>query len=279
MPDSDRSEEMEMENALIETHTVRSADSTRIGFAKIGSGPAPLVIVHGALNSAEQWLSVAQALAEHCTCYVMDRRGRGRSGDGTAYVFDREIEDIAAVLQVAGPDAFLLGHSSGAIYALEAARRQPIAGLVLYEPPLHLQRQFKEIFERIRPLMQQERFNDAVALFYWEEAGLPEEQLSALRSTPLWTQMVTLAPTAHREWEALLETGLTVERFGEISVPTLVLTGTVTEDHTSFVTRALRSTLPDARIELLDDQAHAAHRMAPGLVARKVTDFLLAVHR
>ncbi|HSM56058.1 MAG TPA: alpha/beta hydrolase [Candidatus Sulfomarinibacteraceae bacterium] len=277
MPDPDHIEDIERESVAVKTQTVRSEDGTRIGFAKVGSGPVPLVIVHGALNSAEQWLSVAKALAEPCTCYVMDRRGRGRSGDAAAYDFEREIEDIAAVLQAAGPEAFLLGHSSGAIYALEAARRQSIEGLALYEPPLHFQRQFEEIFERIRPLMEQEQFNEAVVLFYREEAGVPEEQLSVLRSTPLWRHMVALAPTAHREWEALLEAGLTVERFREVSEPTLLLTGTVTQDHTSFATRALEATLPDARVVLLEDQAHAAHRMAPELVAKEVADFMLTV--
>ncbi|MFW6097865.1 MAG: alpha/beta fold hydrolase [Chloroflexota bacterium] len=277
MPDPHGTEQSKPQPAPVETQTVRSADGTQIGFARIGFGPVPLVIVHAALNSAKQWLSVAEALAEHCTCYVMDRRGRGRSGDAEAYVFDREIEDIIAVLQAAGPDAFLMGHSSGAVYALEAARRQSIAGLVLYEPPLHVQRQFKEIFDRIRPLMQQERFDDAVTLFFREEAGVPEEQLSVLRSTPLWRHMVKLAPTADREWEALLEAGLKVERFREVSTPTLLLTGTLTKDHTSFATKALQRTLPDAQTVLLEGQAHSAHRAAPELVATEVADFIGAV--
>jgi len=34
--------------------TVRSADGILIGYIKIGSGSAPLMIVHGALNTGEQ---------------------------------------------------------------------------------------------------------------------------------------------------------------------------------------------------------------------------------
>lgn len=269
----------ELESAEPKLETVYSADGTQIGVTKVGSGPVPLVIVHGALNSGDDWLPVATAMAEHCTCFVMDRRGRGQSGDGADYAFDREAEDIEAVLEAAGGGAYLLGHSSGAIYALEAARRQSIAGLILYEPPLHLERQFRGIFERIRPLMQEERFEDAVALFFREEAGMPEEQLSALRSTPVWSRMVALASTAHREWEAMLEADLTVDRYRDLSVPTLLLTGTVSADHPSFGTRALEATLPDSRTAMLDGQAHSAHRMAPEVLARVVTDFLVEVRR
>lgn len=114
---------------------VRSADGTRIGYATVGAGP-PLVIAHGAWARAAAWWDVAEALADDHTCLVMDRRARGGSGDGADYSFDREIEDIAAVLGAAGPDAALLGHSSGAIYALEVALRVGVSRLVLYEPPL-----------------------------------------------------------------------------------------------------------------------------------------------
>jgi pimeloyl-ACP methyl ester carboxylesterase len=75
-------------SAQPEDLSVRSADGTRIGFVKTGSGPA-LVLVHGVLNTADQWLSVAMAMADHCMCYVMDRRGRGRSDDGADYSLDR----------------------------------------------------------------------------------------------------------------------------------------------------------------------------------------------
>lgn len=91
-----------------------SDGGTRIGFTKVGSGPISLVLVHGALSCGENWIPVSQALTEHCTCYVMDRWGRGGSDNRVEYSIKREVEDIAAVLQAAGPDAYLLGHSSRA---------------------------------------------------------------------------------------------------------------------------------------------------------------------
>jgi pimeloyl-ACP methyl ester carboxylesterase len=106
---------------------------------------------------------VAIELADHCTGYVMDRRGRGRSGDGADYSFDRDIEDIEAVLHVAGPGAHVLGHSSGGIYALEAACRFPIGRLVLYEPPFNFRGPTAKILiDRIRAKTERGEFDDAL---------------------------------------------------------------------------------------------------------------------
>ena len=263
-------------NAQPEEQSVRSPDGTRIGFVKMGSGPA-LVLVHGVLNTADQWLPVAIAMSDHCMCFVMDRRSRGRSGDGADYSLDRQIEDIQAVLDAAGPGASLLGHSSGAIYALETARRFPVGRLVLYEPPLHFQGPKAEgLVDRIRAKVESKQFENAVTIFLKEEARVPEDALSGVQATPLWDQMVALAPTLLGELEMILRLGPSVERYRDVSIPTLLLSGTETVDHPSFATKALQDTLPNVRKAMLDGQGHGANGEAPDMVARAVTDFLLA---
>src|SRR5699024_9440507 len=97
---------------------VHSADGTRIAYTRTGSGPA-LVLCHGSLSTGYEWLPVAQRLADRFTCYVMTRRGRGRSGTGAAYALQHECDDIQALIEHAGGHAHLLGHSYGALCALE----------------------------------------------------------------------------------------------------------------------------------------------------------------
>src|SRR6185295_12093041 len=67
--------------------------------------------------------------------HVMDRRGRGMSGDAGNYSIARELEDIEAVLAAAGSGACLVGHSYGALCSLLTASRTPVSRLALYEPP------------------------------------------------------------------------------------------------------------------------------------------------
>jgi alpha-beta hydrolase superfamily lysophospholipase len=75
-------------------------------------------------------------LAERFAALTYDRRGRGESGDGGRYAVEREVEDLAALIAEAGGSARAYGISSGAVLALEAAKRGvPLAKLALYEAP------------------------------------------------------------------------------------------------------------------------------------------------
>lgn len=259
--------------------TVRSADGTRIAYTEVGSGPVPLVLVHGALDTGEQWMPVAEKLSElsdQYTCYVVNRWGRGGSEARPDYSLDHEINDIIAVLEEAGPDAYLLGHSSGAIYALEAAKRAQIPGLILYEPPLHAfhGRFVDEIWDRIHNAAKDERYEEALTIFLTEEAGVPSEAVAAMQGTPHWDHMLDHTPHSVTEWEALADERLEVDRYKDISVPTLMLAGTETADHPSFATQALNDLLPNARIAWLDGEGHVANESSPGIVAQEVIEFV-----
>lgn len=71
-----------------------SKDGTRIGYRQLGSGPG-LVMVHGAIESAESHMQLAEVLADSFTIYLYDRRGRGMSGPhGKTYNLQTEVEDL-----------------------------------------------------------------------------------------------------------------------------------------------------------------------------------------
>ena len=115
--------------------SVTSADGTRIGYRQFGHGPG-VVLVHGGMQAAQSFTTLASALADGFTVYVPDRRGRGRSGPfGDHYGLDRECEDLSALLARTGAsDVF--GLSSGALIVLRAAMSNPsIRRAALYEPP------------------------------------------------------------------------------------------------------------------------------------------------
>src|SRR6184192_3295538 len=124
--------------------TVTSADGTTIGFDAYGQG-RPLILIdgataHRAVNPTNA--QVGELLSDGFRTYTYDRRGRGESTDTAPYAIQREIEDIAALIEDAtvagdGQPAILFGWSSGCLLALDAAAAGlPIAGLVLFEPPV-----------------------------------------------------------------------------------------------------------------------------------------------
>ena len=116
--------------------TVTSGDGTPIAYERTGEGP-PLVLVHGIVSTHRGWELVLPELQRRFTAYAMVRRGRGESDDaGAEYSLEREVEDVLALIDSTreGPVS-LLGHSHGAILALEAALRRAdrVRRLVLYE--------------------------------------------------------------------------------------------------------------------------------------------------
>src|SRR5260370_37366924 len=115
---------------------VISRDGTAIAFDRSGQGPV-LILVTGAIATRSDAASLAARLSPHFSVFAYDRRGRGENGDTPPYAVEREVEDLDALITEAGGSAFVYGHSSGAVLALEAARRlsTKITKLPVYEPP------------------------------------------------------------------------------------------------------------------------------------------------
>jgi pimeloyl-ACP methyl ester carboxylesterase len=102
--------------------TVTSKDGSRIAYDRLGSGPV-VILVGGALGYRrfKKMEELAGLLAERCTVINYDRRGRGDSTDVKPFAVEREIEDIAALIEAVGGSASLWGWSSGGALALRAA--------------------------------------------------------------------------------------------------------------------------------------------------------------
>ena len=106
------------------TRTLTSRDGTAIGYRQLGSGPG-VVLLHGAGQSSQNFLTLARAMADQFTLYVPDRRGRGMSGSYSKHHgLDNEVDDVEALLRETGAH-YVFGLSSGAVIALEAALRIP----------------------------------------------------------------------------------------------------------------------------------------------------------
>lgn len=104
--------------------TVVSKDGTQIASWRSGKGPA-LVLVHGTTADHTIWDGLVPRLTPYVTVYAMDRRGRGASGDNKAFAVEREVEDVAAVVNGIGGRVDVMGHAYGALWALEAATLTP----------------------------------------------------------------------------------------------------------------------------------------------------------
>jgi pimeloyl-ACP methyl ester carboxylesterase len=236
-----------------------SSDGTTIAFDRLGAGP-PVVLVSGASTARSIHAQLAELLAADFTVFNYDRRGRGDSGDTPPYSVQREVEDLQAVITVAGGSAAVFGNSSGAVLALHAAAAGlPVTRLALWEPPFMTDpdapRRQQEYVARLTRLLDAGRRGDAMALFM-TSIGLPEAMIAGMRQAPMWPGMEALAPTLAYDATVMGDSMVPAGVVTAVKAPTLVLDGSETGTWAANAARALIAELPNAARRTLDGQAH-----------------------
>lgn len=256
--------------------TVASADGTDLACWRAGTGP-PVVVVHGTTASHAAWSRVATLLRPAFTVYTFDRRGRGASGDGASYALEREVEDVLAVLEVAGTPAHLLGHSFGGMVALEAApaalEAGALASLNLYEPITASEPTPADVIDRLEAAVDAGEHEQALTIFLRERTGMSAHDVELTRRSALWSARVEAAPTIPRELRAHAGYRPDGERLGALDVPTLLLLGSDSGRYAASA-RTVAAFLPDVTVRTLEGQGHAAHLTAPRRLVEAVTAFL-----
>jgi pimeloyl-ACP methyl ester carboxylesterase len=256
-----------------------STDGTRIGWITKGRGK-PLVLVHGGGADHTRLEPFADFLAGRFTVHLVDRRGRGMSGDGDTYDIELEYDDIAAVAEAVGQKVTLLGHSYGGPIAIgAAARTDAIARVIAYEgwpslsgsPPSY---EIGDAAERIQALLDSDDQDGAVTLVFRDLVGLDEVQLAEMRTQPFWQARLAAAATLPRE----LRTDPTIQMepadLAAIAAPVLLVIGGQNESALRPGADQLCSHLRDAQVHVLVDQGHMAFDTAPGLLASAITAFV-----
>lgn len=246
--------------------TVTSADGTTIAYEHRGGGP-PLIVVGGAMSDRTAAAPLAELLARTFTVVAYDRRGRGDSGDTPPYAPAREVEDLAALIEVVDGAASVHGHSSGAVLSLDAAAHGlAISRLSLYEPPFMVDDSRPPVPEDFVATLEQltasGRRGDAVAYFMTTGVGLPPQVVAQGRSEPMWPALERLAHTLPYDVRILGDTlrgqPLPRERWSTVTIPVLVLDGGASPEWQRTATRSLAQVLPNAEHRTLEGQTHRA---------------------
>jgi pimeloyl-ACP methyl ester carboxylesterase len=241
---------------------VVSKDGTTIGYRQLGRGPG-LVVLHGAMESAQSHMQLAEALADTYTVYLPDRRGRGLSGPyRSGDVVSQEVEDMDVLLTKTGAhDVF--GVSSGAIISLQAALTLPaIRRAAIFEPPL--------MFSGSAPTAWLTRFDNEMAQGKVAAAmitGMKGAEMGPpmLNLIPRWllermtTMMMAsedkkasdddvtmrmLAPTLHYDFQLVIEMDGALESFRALRPEVLLLGGSKSPAYLTRAVDALEKVLP-----------------------------------
>jgi pimeloyl-ACP methyl ester carboxylesterase len=208
----------------------------------------------------------------------------------------------------------LVGHSSGAVLALEALTASPgsFAAAVLYEPPLHIgdrplgdgtqsERPTDEAsaatagerpgeqrsaaaggrpIDRARAAIADGRPGTAFAIFLREIAGIGGDMVTAAEAAI--NQKPEIGPVVERQLDdndAIDALGNRLDAYSKIDLPILLLTGDQSPRHLRERLSALQAVLPDARRATLHGQGHNAERTGPEQLADAIGRFAATVDR
>ncbi len=248
---------------------VTSSDGTSIAFERMGTGPAIILMdAAGNFRGFSPMPQLAEALSQSFAVFTYDRRGKGASTDTLPYAVDREIDDLRALIEVAGGSAFVHGFSSGAVLALLGAERGiGIPKLSLLEPPLRVeatQPPPSGMSGEVAKLVITGRPGDACERWL-RGIGVPAEMIAGMRESPIWP---ALEATAHTlVYDSLITGSMPPDRLAAISTPALVLASEGSSDQLRNWARGVAEALPNASARFLPGTWHgvSAEHLAPAL--------------
>jgi pimeloyl-ACP methyl ester carboxylesterase len=239
------------------TDRVRSHDGTSIAFERTGSGPALIAVdAAGSYRDFRPFPPPVERLAAHFTVYVYDRRGRGASTDTLPYAVEREVEDLAALIDEAGGSAFVYAFSSGGLLALHAAARGlPIAKLALFEPPIEPTETpvgERDFTAELAKLVAEGRRREAVEFFH-RGIGVPDEIIDQM-GPDTWAALEAVAHTL--VYDCRISDAMSLPLLRSVTTPTLVLDSQGSSDSITGSAAIVAEALPNGTRRSLAGEWH-----------------------
>jgi pimeloyl-ACP methyl ester carboxylesterase len=247
--------------------TVVSADGTRIAYDTYGEGP--LVVIVAAVTSDRNfngYVALAKALSGRFRVVTYDRRGRGDSTEVSPFAVEREIEDLAAVIDAEGGHAHIWGGSSGGALSLRTvAAGIAVDRLAVYEVPFMVDPAGKmptaDFSLRLDELAAAGDRRGALKHFLRNALGLPAPLVSVMPLLPVWKRIEAMAHTLRYDWAALGDHNmhgnpLRADEWSAVTVPTLVAYGAKSPSSLQKGSLALAEVLPNARLQEISGMRH-----------------------
>ena len=247
-----------------------------------GDGPV-IVFSHGLLMDSSMFAPQVQALRGQWRCISWDERGHGQTADPARcdpFTYYDSADDLAALLAHLGVrQAVLAGMSQGGYLSLRCALTHPelVRALVLIDT--------QALQEDPQKMVGHEALMKA-----WLEGGLSDGIAAVVAHTILgdgWAD----APVWQAKWRQLTTPNLIQcfttlgsrddisARLGAITVPALVVHGSV--DHAIDLERAqaMADALPHARMVVVPGGGHASNLTHPEPVNAALAEFLGTLQR
>lgn len=228
----------------------------------------PLLLIMGTTGSIPLWAELVPRLAERYQVIAFDNRGLGGSerGDGPISMASLA-EDASALLEALGiPKAHVVGWSLGSAVAQELALAHPeqVASAVLYATWARCDGFQRSVLSALRLPYVVRDMEAALASagisFSPQLLDSPDFEQMMAPMIPSFPQTEAQMAATVEQWDADLAHD-TLDRLGEITAPTLVVSGEQDLLTPPWQAKKVADAIPGARHELVTGQgsSHVLH--------------------
>jgi len=250
---------------------VLAADGTEARAVDEGLG-TPILVLHGGMGDSGTWSPVTDRLRNRFRTVRLHRR-QYRLDLPRKITMAQEVEHVTAVArQLDRP--LLVGHSSGAVLALEALVADPelYSGGVLYEPPAVIDGPLGGDSNRAaRAALELGKHGQAFTIFLRDVVQMNPVVARLIGA------VIGIRPAMRDQVERQLDDGDAINALGarlgayaRLEMPILLLGGDKSPKHLGERMDALEKALPRTRRMLMHGQGHNAERSAPDRVAAAI---------
>jgi pimeloyl-ACP methyl ester carboxylesterase len=257
-----------------------------MAYETYGEG-VPLVLAHGYMATKEMWDAQVGPFMERYRVVVYDVRGHGESDvpdvDDAGYTMDTLVSDQKALMDHRGiSEAYVGGLSLGGMIAMRFALTYPrmVRALLLCDtsPGMGLEGQWKANRAAMEALVRSQGVGQVMRGLYAQGAQTAKVKVDSLPPgivAFLERQNRMAADGFLGVARAAGDAPSVLERLGEITAPTLVLTGD--SDFFRGASEEMRERIAGCRFVLINNSWHGTCLWQPEAFTSAVLDFLADV--
>jgi pimeloyl-ACP methyl ester carboxylesterase len=249
-----------------------TVNGVRLYYELHGDSGEPLVLVHGYSGDITDWRYQIDEFSSTHRVLMMDLRGHGRSdapSDRSSYTIPVMSEDVEALVDELGLGrCHLLGHSMGGGIVQEIALRSPqrLLSLILHDTSCKFEMSDPVMAEWRRKRIETAEKGGMAAVAAMPPPVPPPPHMPAERQEETAARLSRMsvdafigALTGLIEWEG------TVERAAAISVPTLIIFGSLDGPALIQGSTRLADLIPNATVEVVPECGHSPQYERPEL--------------
>lgn len=250
-----------------------------IAYLRAGRG-TPVVLIHGVGMNAEVWAPQVDALAPHHDVIAMDMPGHGESSLPPDPARLEDYGDaVVGLLDALGiTQAALVGHSMGALVALQVALRHParVARLVAMNAVFCRPPELKRAVEARADELEERGVAASVepTLARWFGDPVPDHLVKVCALVRAALEQVR--PDGYRATYRLFASSDAVfaDALRQLAPPALFFTGEHDANSSPAMSREMTARAPDGRADILAGARHMMALTHPDAVNRSLLAFL-----